>query len=286
MNRKLELAKKKKAQKQSEELSKRELVEKQIVTLENTQKAVDSLYELLNGQEQYDFDKLHDQLVEIDKRLDLAPIFKSLEKSIKSISHNPTDKTKIEGFSELLKAVKANKVTVNVDLKKLEKTVVEISQFIRDQSKPSDQGAEDFQPVRRVVKIGNRFLFDDNLTSGGGSSGGPDVSGLATITKQDEIITAIGNINDGTGTSDVTSVADTASSATLKAANTNRRQIIIQNTSSAVLYVKYGTTATSSDFTVRLAQYDILIEDEYNGRIDGIWASDPGDGAAKVTEIT
>ena len=90
----------------------------------------------------------------------------------------------------------------------------------------------------------------------------------------------------GAGTSSVTSVADTTTSATLKASNTSRKQIIIQNTSSAILYVKYGATATSSDFTVLLNQNDILVEDHYTGIIDGIWATDPGDGAAKVTEIS
>lgn len=90
----------------------------------------------------------------------------------------------------------------------------------------------------------------------------------------------------GAATSSVTSEADSSSSVTLKSSNSSRKQIIIQNTSSAILYVKYGTTATTSDFTVLLNQNDTLIEDRYTGRIDGIWATDPGNGAAKVTEIT
>ncbi len=90
----------------------------------------------------------------------------------------------------------------------------------------------------------------------------------------------------GAATSSVTSEADSSSSVTLKSSNSARKEIIIQNTSSAILYVKYGTTATTSDFTVLLSQNDILIEDRYTGRIDGIWATDPGNGAAKVTEIT
>lgn len=168
MNRKIEQLKKKREIKASEQA----LTEKQLIAQERLTKAVDGLYELLNGQEQYDFDKLHKQLVEIDKRLDLAPLFTSLEKSIKDASHKPDSKTKIDGFSELLRAVKANKVDVKIDLKKLEKTVVEISQFIQEQSKPSDQGAENYQPMRRVVKLGNRFFFDDNMTSSGGGGGG------------------------------------------------------------------------------------------------------------------
>jgi hypothetical protein len=89
------------------------------------------------------------------------------------------------------------------------------------------------------------------------------------------------------GTATVSSVADTSSSTTLLASNANRLGASIQNTSSAVLYIKLGTTASASDFTVRLAQYDYYeVPDGYTGRIDGIWASDPNDGAAKITELT
>ncbi len=90
----------------------------------------------------------------------------------------------------------------------------------------------------------------------------------------------------GSGTSAITSVNDTASSTTLKASNTARKQIMITNTSSAVLYVKYGATASTSSYSLLLNRYETLIEDHYNGIIDGIWASDPGDGVAMVTEIT
>jgi hypothetical protein len=175
MNRKIEIAKQKRTQKAQEQA----LVDKQIQSQERLTKAVDGLYELLNGQEQYDFDKLHTQLVEIDKRLDLAPHFKSLEKSI-TTSHKPYDnKTKIEGFSELLRAVKTNKpIPSDVKLDKLEKAVVSIEQYIKDQSEPEDKGAENYKPVRRVVKMGNRFFFDDNMTSGGGGGSGGNTDGL------------------------------------------------------------------------------------------------------------
>lgn len=110
MNRKIEQVKKKREIKASEQA----LAKEQLQAQERLTKAVDGLYELLNGQEQYDFDKLHKQLVEIDKRLDLAPLFKSLEKSI-TTSRKPADnKTKIQGFSELHETIKKIKTTVLV----------------------------------------------------------------------------------------------------------------------------------------------------------------------------
>lgn len=85
-------------------------------------------------------------------------------------------------------------------------------------------------------------------------------------------------------TSSVTSVNDTASSTTLLSSNTSRKEAVIQNDSDQVLYVKFGTTATATDYTARLIQYGILTT-TYTGRIDGIWAAN-STGAAKITELT
>lgn len=89
------------------------------------------------------------------------------------------------------------------------------------------------------------------------------------------------------GTATTTQVADTASSTTLLASNANRLGASIQNDSSAVLYVKCGTTASATDYSARLVQYGYYeVPANYTGRIDGIWATDPGDGAARITEFT
>lgn len=89
------------------------------------------------------------------------------------------------------------------------------------------------------------------------------------------------------GTATVTSVADTAFNATLKAANTSRKGLAITNDSSARLYIKLGTTASTTDYTVSLAQHGYYeVPFGYTGQVDGIWASDPGDGGARVTELT
>ena len=173
MNRKIEKAKKKRQL----EAQSRELQEKGIKASESLEKAIHSLSELINGQDEYDFARLEKQLEKIDKSLDLTKHFTNLERSIKQLSpqtHN--NKTKIQDFSKLLKAVTDNKpLPVNIDLTKLEKAVVNIEQYISEQSEPSDQGAENYQPVRRVVKVGNRFIFDDNFTNAGGGGGSSTV---------------------------------------------------------------------------------------------------------------
>lgn len=88
-------------------------------------------------------------------------------------------------------------------------------------------------------------------------------------------------------TATCTQIADSASSGQFLASTAGRLGASIQNTSSAVLYVKLGTTASVTDFSARLVQYSYYeVPYGYTGRIDGIWASDPGDGAAVITELT
>lgn len=178
MNRKIELAKKKK-----EILARQqELTAKEIKARQSLLDATKKLYDLINGQEQYDFTKLEKQLEKIDKSLDLSKYFTNLERSIKDNSpHAQVTKTKIQDFSKLLEAIAKNKpIPFSIDLTRLEKAVVNIEQYIQNNSGPSDQGAENYQPVRRVLKVGNRFIFDDNFTNagGGGGSGGGDTNGL------------------------------------------------------------------------------------------------------------
>lgn len=94
----------------------------------------------------------------------------------------------------------------------------------------------------------------------------------------------VSGVGSGVNTAAVTSVADTASSTTLIAANTAAKERIIQNDSSSILYVKFGTTASASDYTMKLSTDDVLTT-AYTGRIDGIWSAD-STGAAKITELS
>jgi len=191
MNRRIELAKKKRTDKALE----RSLSKKNIKASVELKDAVDRLNKLLNGKQDYDFARLEKQLTKIDKHLDLSQYFTNLERSIENNSPlTHISKTKIQDFSKLLEAVKNNKpIETKIDLDKLEKAVVNIEQYIRDNTEASDQGAEKYKPYRRVVKVGNRFMFDDNLTSSGGG-GGIDTSGLATSAKQDTQQTSLDSI--------------------------------------------------------------------------------------------
>jgi len=83
-------------------------------------------------------------------------------------------------------------------------------------------------------------------------------------------------------------VNDSSSSGTILASNANRLGATIANDSSAVLYLRLSSSAaTSTNYTVRMVQYSYYeVPFGYTGAITGIWASDPNDGGARVTEIT
>jgi len=88
--------------------------------------------------------------------------------------------------------------------------------------------------------------------------------------------------------STITNTNDTATSAQLAAQNVNRLRAWVTNTSSAVLYVllENSGTASATRFTKRLAQWETWeIPENWIGDIRGVWASDPNDGVAIVTEI-
>ena len=82
----------------------------------------------------------------------------------------------------------------------------------------------------------------------------------------------------------VSRVASSASSTQLLAASTTVRvRVKLYNDSSVDCYVKEGTTASASDYTIHMAPFGFY-ETDYLGKIDCIWSS--ASGAMQVTEET
>ena len=85
-----------------------------------------------------------------------------------------------------------------------------------------------------------------------------------------------------------TSVADSATTGTILASNAARKGAVITNDSTAILYLALGTgPATTTDYSTRIGTDETYnVPACFTGIITGIWASDPGTGAARVTELT
>lgn len=84
----------------------------------------------------------------------------------------------------------------------------------------------------------------------------------------------------------VAQVASSASNVTLLASSSARKGCIVFNDSTAALYMKFGATASTSSFTVKIAaggywEMAFTPHGIYYGIIDGIWAS--ANGNAYVT---
>lgn len=82
----------------------------------------------------------------------------------------------------------------------------------------------------------------------------------------------------------VSRVASSATVVTLAARNGGRRTLSIFNESTAILYLKYGSAASLTDYTVQVsagAFYETP-QPGYRGIVTGIWAS--ANGFAQVTE--
>lgn len=144
----------------------------------------------------------------------------------------------------------------------------------------------------------------DNVTLNPGTGGDviatDDIAGVKY--QRVKVVTGADGANDGdvssanplpvnqkkSATATTSQVADTNSSTTLLASNANRLGATIFNDSSALLYVLLGSgTASATNYTAKLysnGYYECPAL--YTGQINGIWATDPGDGGAKVTELT
>jgi len=99
-------------------------------------------------------------------------------------------------------------------------------------------------------------------------------------------------------TATVTQVASSATSVTLQAANDVRRQLIVENASTQVLYLKFGTAAASNSYTVSIPAggiYELppitavyasgdVVGGCYAGIVTGAWVS--ANGYAYVTEVS
>ena len=95
-------------------------------------------------------------------------------------------------------------------------------------------------------------------------------------------VTAIDGVVSSASLSNVSSSATTVS---LLASNTSRKRAMFFNDSTSALYIKYGTTASTSSFTVKLlaGAYFEMPSPVYTGAVDGIW--DSANGAVRITEL-
>ena len=85
-------------------------------------------------------------------------------------------------------------------------------------------------------------------------------------------------------TASMSNVSASASSVTIKNTNSSRRSFSVFNDSTVSLYLKFGTSASTTSFTVKVlpGQYYEMPNPLYTGAVTGVW--DSATGTARVTE--
>lgn len=132
------------------------------------------------------------------------------------------------------------------------------------------------------VQVGTALPAGTNAIGKLAANSGVDIGDVDVTSLPDVDVATLPNASSAT----LSNVNDTASSAQLAASNASRKGLLIFNDSTSALMVKYGTTASATDFTVKIAAggYWEMPTPIYTGRVDGIWSSDAS-GAARVTEL-
>ena len=108
---------------------------------------------------------------------------------------------------------------------------------------------------------------------------------MAVVIASDQSAVTVSEVTSGTST--ITSVSGAVTSTQLLASNTSRKNAAFYNDSTAILYLKLGTTASTTSYTVQIpasGYYELPVGKIYTGEIDGIWSG--AVGAVRITELT
>jgi hypothetical protein len=128
--------------------------------------------------------------------------------------------------------------------------------------------------VTAVTAITNALPAGTNAIGKLAANSGVDIG--------DVDVTTLPNVS----TASLTDLASSTSSAQLLAANAARKGLTLYNTDANGVYVKYGTTASATSFTVLIptSGYWEMPVPIYTGRLDAIWIAN-GSGSLYATEL-
>lgn len=207
-NKLVELRKKKLEAQQKREDSKHAQV---IAGQNKIAEALTKLYEVINDKAEFDDKKLVEQLEQLKTVSDLSGQFKRLETAIQQ---SKADTVEVSNLKTLVSKLDA----LDFDDDNIVTAIHDLTGAV--QLKVPSQDPKDYIPVRRVRKIGQKLMFDDDPhtggTTGGGAGGGGGGGAItgnvgllnsgetrinpATEEKQDDLIQAIEDLDiDTTG---------------------------------------------------------------------------------------
>lgn len=136
-------------------------------------------------------------------------------------------------------------------------------------------------------ELNNPFYITGSGIAGTPATGVITVQGIAggtaiPVSVSGSVTTTVDKSTTGT----VTSVAGSTSNTTVLASNANRLGATLYNNTNKNMYVKMGTSASTSSFSTLLMKGDFWeVTSDYTGKIDAVWDSGVT-GNVLVTELT
>ena len=148
-----------------------------------------------------------------------------------------------------------------------------------------DEGAV-AMTLNRALKTSEYSPANVSIYGSAGSAAAPvvTVQGIASMTPVDVAVVSGGLTPARAAAAALSNVSGATSSTTLQASNTDRLRLDIYNDSESALYVKFGSSASTTSFTKKLEPFQSMSEDLYTGIVTGIW--DSAVGAARMSELT
>lgn len=200
--------------------------------------------------------------------IDSSENLEGVQSALKSLETAIGEGVKVKNIKDAKAEVKVEKVKVetqkieipknlatNEDIKK----VVSVLEVIEEKLKPS-QRADQFAPFRRVVKVGDKFQFDDNFTGAGSGGGGGSSSGSSGLT-DDELRATPVETRHGDGTYDanigklttLTGVATASGDTTILAVAGGSKVLIY-----ALSFVPTTSSTTDRDVLIKLGSTTVV----------------------------
>lgn len=128
--------------------------------------AIVELHEVINGKAAFNDEQIVEQLKLLASNMTFKDEIAKLETAIVNKAKQPIELKNIE---QLIDAANPSTVVDAIN-----------SMAVKLEANPTSQKADDYLPYRRVIKVGSRFVFDDdkmnvNVMGGGGGGGGSSV---------------------------------------------------------------------------------------------------------------
>lgn len=208
-----------------------------------------------------------------------------LKDSDKEVNFNKDDLSLTLDVSSELVAVTDGRASYSIDYNDVTvpaglASAEDLRDYINSLNSGGGGGGGDASAANQLTQIGLETTIAANTTA----LTSVDYSTEATQALNLSELTDINENTSIASSADVTSVVSSASVVTIKAANSNRKSLIVTNDGSDVLYLKYGAGASLTSYTIQLFAEDLAVIDDFSGEVTGIW--DVATGSARVTETT